>query len=141
MAIVKAFYFCNAMNKKKIRIIIALMSVALAGIISLQIYWIKHDISLKEKQFDQAVIQAMNSVVDQVETREAFHIISNRFFNLDPSRLSDLMLNDSMVDIPVHAAPVEEIENPRGVPGPPPIFDDLDNADINIEFHQPGNPR
>jgi two-component system phosphate regulon sensor histidine kinase PhoR len=143
MAIVKAFYFCIAMNKKKIRMIIALMSVALAGIISLQIYWIRHDINLKEKQFDQAVIQAMNSVVDQVETREAFHIISNRFFNLDPSRLSDLMLNDTMVDFPVpaHPAPVTELENPRTVPGPPPIFDDLDNADINIEFHQPGNPR
>lgn len=113
------------------------MSVALAGIIALQVYWIAHDIEIKEKQFDQAVSQAMNAVVDQIETREAFHIISNRFFDLDPERLSELMLDDSMVDLPVQPRTLAIREHP----GPPPIFDDLDNADINIEFHQPGSPR
>ena len=129
------------MNKKKIRLIIALMSVALAGIISLQVYWIAHDIRLKEKQFDQAVAQAMNAVVDQIETREAFHLISRRFYDLDPARISELMLNDSMYDLPLQIAGSPEQVAPAAVPGPPPIFDDLDNADINIEFHQPGNPR
>ena len=128
------------MDKKKIRLIIAFMSVALAGIISLQVYWIAHDIRLKENQFDQAVTQAMNSVVDQIETREAFHIISSRFYDMDPARISELMLNDSLYELPARTDETTELETPRAVPGPPPIFDDLDNADINIEFHQPGNP-
>src|SRR6186713_2292143 len=115
-------------NKRKIRIIIVLMSIALAGIIALQVYWIAHDITIKEKQFDQAVSQAMNAVVDRIETREAFHIISNRFFDLDPARLSELMLDDSLVEFPVHPHPIAVSER-TGSPGPPPIFDDLDNAD------------
>jgi len=113
------------------------MSIALIGIISLQVYWITHDIRLKEQQFDQAVSQAMNSIVDKIETREAFHVIRNRFFDFDPQQLRSLILTNALAGSPfeitdssidIHDSPVD----------PPPIFEDLDNADINIEFHRPG---
>ena len=55
------------MNKKSIRAIVILMSLALIGIISLQLYWILRDIRLKEQQFDQSVSQVMNSIVDRIE--------------------------------------------------------------------------
>ena len=51
------------------------MSVALIGVISLQLYWIFHDIRLKEQQFNQSVNQAMNSVVDRIERTEAMNIL------------------------------------------------------------------
>ena len=62
------------MNKHRIRWIIALMSIALLGIITLQVYWIMHDIQLKEQQFEQTVTQAMSSIVDRIETNEAMNI-------------------------------------------------------------------
>jgi len=51
------------MNKQRIRWIIALMSVALVGIICLQVYWISHDIRLKKNKFDQTVNQAMSAII------------------------------------------------------------------------------
>ena len=72
------------MNKHRIRWIIALMSIALLGIITLQVYWIMHDIQLKEQQFEQTVTQAMSSIVDRIETNEAMNILHDRIFDIDP---------------------------------------------------------
>ncbi len=126
------------MNKRQISWIIALMSVALIGIISLQVYWISHDIRLKEQQFDQTVNQAMNSIVDKIETREAFHIIRNRFFDFDPKQLSSLMMSNALAGSPFQISDTG-ISLPEIPNDPPPVMDDLDNADINIEFHRPGS--
>ncbi|MFI5220024.1 MAG: sensor histidine kinase [Bacteroidia bacterium] len=71
------------MQKNKITWIIVLMSLALLGIIFLQIYWFKHDFALKEQQFDQQVNDAMTAVVDKLETRQALSFIGNNFFPFD----------------------------------------------------------
>src|SRR5438105_4732749 len=88
------------MKKRHFSWIIALMSIALIGIISLQVYWITHDIRLKEQQFDQTVNQTMNAIVDKIETREAFHIIRNRFFDFDPQQLKLLMMRNALAGSP-----------------------------------------
>lgn len=126
------------MNKKQIRWIIALMSIALIGIISLQVYWISHDIQLKEQQFDQTVNQAMNTIVDKIETSEAFHIIRDRFFDFDPQQLRSLMMRNTLAGSPFEITDTS-ISIPELPNEPPPVFEDLDNADINIEFHRPGS--
>src|SRR6185436_13390588 len=126
------------MNKRQIRWIIVLMSVALIGIISLQVYWISHDIRLKEQQFDQTVNQAMNAIVDKIETREAFHIIRNRFFDFDPQQLRSLMMSNALAGSPFEISDTG-ISIPEMPSDPPPVIEDLDNADINIEFHRPGS--
>src|SRR5438046_3103550 len=126
------------MNKKQITSVIALMSIALIGIISLQVYWITHDIRLKEQQFDQTVNQAMNAIVDKIETREAFHIIRNRFFDFDPKQLRSLMMSNALAGSPFEITDTG-ISIPELPNDPPPVIDDLDNADINIEFHRPGS--
>src|SRR6187549_4443 len=113
------------MNKKQIRWIIALMSVALLGIISLQVYWITHDIRLKEQQFDQTVNQAMNAIVDKIETREAFHIIRNRFFDFDAQQLRSLMMSNALAGSPFQISDTG-ISLPEIPPNePPPVIDDL----------------
>ena len=128
------------MNKKSIRGIIALMSIALIGVIGLQLYWIFHDIRLKEQQFEQSVNQAMNSIVDRIETNEAMNILHERVFNFDPQRVTQLIIRDTTNFNPVTITDTS-IEIPN-LPGhPPPIMEDLDNADINIEFHRPGSNR
>jgi signal transduction histidine kinase len=126
------------MDKRKIRGIIALMSIALIGLISLQLYWILHDIRLKEQQFDQAVNQAMNSIVDRIETNEALTMLHGKVFNIDPTKITQLMIRDTASYVPVTVTDTS-IEVPSHYMAPPPIMDDLDNADINIEFHKPGS--
>jgi two-component system phosphate regulon sensor histidine kinase PhoR len=113
------------------------MSIALAGIISLQVYWITHDIKIKEQQFDQTVNQVMNSIVDRIETNEALNILNERVFRIDPSRITELMIRDTSTGIPVIITDTS-VEIPPHAIKPPPIVDDLENADINIEFHKPG---
>lgn len=114
------------------------MSIALMGIISLQLYWIFHDIKIKEQQFDQSVSQAMNEIVDRIETNEAMNMLHERVFRIDPSRITQLMIRDTASNIPVIITDTS-IEIPHHAVKPPPVVDDLDNADINIEFHRPGS--
>lgn len=126
------------MIKKSFKAIIVLMSLALIGIVSLQLYWILHDIKIKEQQFDQSVSQAMNSIVDRIETNEALEMLNERVFNIDPTRISKLMIRDTASTIPITITDTT-IEIPNHAVKPPPFADDLDNADINIEFHRPGS--
>ncbi len=128
------------MNRKNIRAIIILMSVALVGIISLQVYWIKHDIQIKEMQFDQAVNQSMNEIVDKIETNEAMNMLHERVFKIDPVKITQLMIRDTASTSPIMITDTS-IEMPHHPAKPPPVVDDLDNADINIEFHRPGSNR
>jgi two-component system, OmpR family, phosphate regulon sensor histidine kinase PhoR len=128
------------MNKKRIRWIIALMSVALIGIISLQVYWIKHDIAIKEQQFSQSVSQAMTAIVDKIETREAFSMMKERLIGFDPRPVRNLFVSDSS-SLPPLTITDSDIVFDRSFGKPPPLLDDLDNADINIEFQRPGSNR
>ncbi len=126
------------MNKRGFRAIIFLMSLALVGIISLQLYWILHDIQLKEQQFDQSVSQSMNAIVDRIETNEAFNILNDRVFKIDPTRITQLMIRDTSSSMPVTITDTS-IEIPKHLIKPQPFAAELDNADIDIEFHRPGS--
>ena len=55
------------MNAQRIRLIIGLMTVALIGVICLQIYWIGWSIRLNEEQFDKNVYAALNRVADKLQ--------------------------------------------------------------------------
>src|SRR6187551_1938680 len=90
------------MKKNRIRWIIALMSIALIGIICLQVYWISHDIHLKEQQFEQTVNQAMNAIVDRIETQEAFSIMNKKLVAYaDPSHITNILVLDSELLSPI----------------------------------------
>jgi two-component system, OmpR family, phosphate regulon sensor histidine kinase PhoR len=58
------------MNAQRIRLIIGMMTLALVGVICLQIYWIGWNIRLNENQFDKLVLGAMNKVADRLEYYE-----------------------------------------------------------------------
>ncbi len=115
------------------------MSIALLGIISLQVYWIAHDIKLKEQQFEQTVNQAMNAIVDRIETNEAMNMLHERIFDIDPAQISKMMMQDTAEEEPeLIYDTLYEIPSTAYLT-PSPFWSDLDNADINIEFHTPGN--
>lgn len=130
------------MNKYRIRWVITLMSVALIGIICLQVYWITHDIHLKEQQFEQTVSQAMNSIVDRIETHETFSLMNKKLVAYaDPSHVTNILVQDSELIAPISISDtdIDFPDYPAAPNGPAPLLDDLDNADINIEFHRPGS--
>ncbi len=59
------------MNKKKLYSLIALMGVALLGLVLFQGYWIRETVSANRQQFEQNVYEALNTVVHQLERKEA----------------------------------------------------------------------
>ena len=63
------------MNAQRIRLIIGLMTLALIGVISLQIYWIGWSIRLNEEQFNKNVYAALNRVADKLQHYEAVAVI------------------------------------------------------------------
>jgi two-component system phosphate regulon sensor histidine kinase PhoR len=66
-------------KKSGFRVTVFVMSFALAGLIMLQAYWIFHDFKLKEQQFDQSVMLAMNEIVAKVEQQENIKIVVQNF--------------------------------------------------------------
>ena len=64
------------MSQKWVKTLVALMSVVLVGLISIQVYWIKSAIALKKQEFERSVQKAIMSVANNLEKREA----ENYFF-------------------------------------------------------------
>ncbi len=58
------------MRKSTFILIIALMSSALIGIITVQIFWIKNSIASSERQFDREVHTALETVAKNIQNRE-----------------------------------------------------------------------
>jgi len=63
------------MNPRRIKLIIGLMTLSLAGIICLQIYWIGWNIRLNEEQFDKNVFAALNRVVGKLKYYEEVRVL------------------------------------------------------------------
>ncbi len=59
------------MKKNRIYALIALMSAALLGLVVVQVYWIRETVEANRQRFQQSVYEALNTVVHQLEQREA----------------------------------------------------------------------
>ena len=58
------------MSKRIFVLLVALMSVALIGIISVQIFWINNSIEMREQQFSTGVKYALAKVSENIQKRE-----------------------------------------------------------------------
>ena len=114
------------MKKGKFQLIVISMSIALAGLILLQAYWIKHDFESKAKQFDGTVMMAMNKIVEQVEEIENRRLVVNNFISLEDSNITFIGLNDSLLNIISSVAMEPPLPPPP--PGPPNPIRELDEA-------------
>ena len=88
------------LNKKIVSLIIILISVALTGLVSLQVYLLDRAIELEKQTFKNNVNNILNSIVKKLETQEALmKVIKVTAFH-DPSELGiavvDIQLNDSL---------------------------------------------
>lgn len=121
------------MQKSKIPFVIITMSIALLGIILLQIYWIRHDFAVKEQQFDQQVSEALNAVVDKIETRKALHFLGSNFFKYESDTNFWKAFDPSLLPLPPE--PPEEPEAPDEANTPPPTpapVMDIDNLKDSV---------
>lgn len=92
------------------------MGAALAGLIALQAYWIKHDIDIKENQFDMMVNQALENAVEKIEQTENVMFMSKQGM-LAPFKIKVqqhdsgivFTLNDSI--IPTAPDPLSELKD------------------------------
>ena len=67
------------MNKNYVKIITILASLAVLGLISIQVYWINNAIILGEQRFEQDVNDALNKVVSRMEKHTTASKISKKF--------------------------------------------------------------
>ncbi len=99
------------MNRKKIIWIAVLMSCSLIGVIAMQVNWILHDYHVKEEQFNRQVGEAMVAVVDRLESREAYKMVSNSFITLNNDSIFSLLRKNTKE--------WTELEAPPEPPAPP----------------------
>ena len=67
------------MNKGNIRVITIMASLALLGLIGIQVYWVNNAITLGEQRFEQSVNEALNNVVVRMEKQLAAARITRKF--------------------------------------------------------------
>ncbi|CAM4245388.1 sensor histidine kinase [Zobellia nedashkovskayae] len=72
------------MNKRLFVLLVALMSLSLIGIISVQFLWIKQSVEDKEEQFSNTVSEVLNEVSDKIEERETKDYFE-RYINIKDS--------------------------------------------------------
>ena len=51
------------------------MTLALTGLIFVQVFWIKNAVSIKEKQFDQLVSNALMDITEGIQKKEAIRLV------------------------------------------------------------------
>ena len=67
------------MKKSNVKSVTFFASIALIGLISIQVYWINNAFELSKEHFEQNVNEALNHVVDRVEKEQTAKQISKKF--------------------------------------------------------------
>jgi two-component system phosphate regulon sensor histidine kinase PhoR len=118
------------MKYKRFRMLFAAMSLALAGVVCLQIFWLSNAIDLEKKKFSEQVREAMVKASEKIESREAFTLLSDAF-GMDDALLPE-KANDSIVICSSNKTvqiinstnyipqPPKAPQSPGSVPPPPP---------------------
>lgn len=75
------------MTKDKVNILIALIAIALVGIIAIQLLWMKNAIKVQNELFDRSVNEAMIATSQRVETLHEVSVIRSIFGSKAPTYL------------------------------------------------------
>lgn len=93
------------MNKRAIWGIIGLMSVALIGIVVMQVYWIDQSLKASNEQFDRNVFAGLNQVAAKLEYAEVYATTSGFFtptLQSFPTSLQQEMTSQSAQGLPAN---------------------------------------
>lgn len=119
------------MNQRKFLFTVIGMSLALIGLIFLQAYWLRHDLQLKEQQFGENVMMAMNSIVEKVEEKENQRIIIRHFINSEDTLFTANLNTDSLMEL-IASVPPPPPEPPLSMPSPGEASRIQDAVNANI---------
>ena len=84
----------TCMSRLKIKFIIALLCLCLAGILAFQFFWIRSAFIVKEEQFRRSVNEALITVADKLETSDAVSFMSKKFCGNDKAIDSSCIINN-----------------------------------------------
>ena len=109
------------MKKGTLRLIVVLMTIAMVGLVSLQLYWINSAIKLNDKKFRQHVYEALNGIISRLEKQEIYSYVIGHF---DSARDSHGILVTGNFDSVMDLMPTIQriLANPRQ-------FDNPDTSD------------
>lgn len=134
------------MSKTKLFVIATLMSIALIGIIYMQVTWIVHDYEVIQQQFNTKVNEALHKVADRLETKEAFSIISNKLVTINNDSVFSIFRNreqltefpESPPEPPSPADPKISVLSPLYPPDYPDPLDEEGYDEIKMEIRNIG---
>ncbi len=128
------------MKKMKVRLVIGLMGIAVAGLILIQIIWITKAIEVNKEIFSRHVNDALQNVAMKLERKDAFAFVSTKSMKdtsiipdvgvktLSPSALKPYLLRDlrrlKYADYALTDVPVEFTDEHKHIPSlqQPPAF-------------------
>lgn len=97
------------MKEKHLKILVSVMALALIGLIVVQGYWLKSAIALKEQQFKESVMQAMNIAAQRLENVESYaKLKSSSSRNLKPFSIKTHTSIDTNFNSRTYSIEVEE---------------------------------
>lgn len=70
------------MKEKRLKIIIAVMSIAVIGLLVIQFYWISNLIKVEEDRFEKNVGEVLTVVVEKLEEKETLDVVEESFDSL-----------------------------------------------------------
>ncbi|HNR18638.1 MAG TPA: HAMP domain-containing sensor histidine kinase [Bacteroidia bacterium] len=133
------------MSRTRLFVIAALMSVALVGIIYMQVNWIVHDYEVIQEQFNTRVNEALHNVADRLETKEAYSIISNRLVTINNDSVFSVFRNkESLTEFPEEPPEpplppkISSVSSPLYPPDYPDPLDDESFDEIKMEVRNVG---
>lgn len=95
------------MNKRLFGFVLLLMGISLAGIILLQLFWIRNAIHLREEHFDRNVNLALRETVKKLESHENILLLNDRFTSFDREEI----ISDSIEDLFITAKDSENVHS------------------------------
>ncbi|MBL1213514.1 MAG: HAMP domain-containing histidine kinase [Ignavibacteriae bacterium] len=63
------------MKERRLKIIIAIMTFALIGLITIQLYWVANLVKLEEARFGSAVSDAISLVINRIDKQETANVV------------------------------------------------------------------
>ncbi len=122
------------MNRKILSIIIGLICLSLVGIISVQYFWIRNAIKVKEAQFDRSVNDALGNAVNKLETREDIAFLRSNVMADSVNSLVQAFANDTIFRLNNKLDSLLSSDELLHIPPPPPPPEAKQNT-FTFEYH------
>ncbi len=116
------------MKQKHLKIIIALMSLSVLGLIAIQFYWINIALQLEEERFNKNVGSALSEVVKLIDKSETARVLVKE---ISSSNNNHIVYLNKKKNIIIPKLPIDSTKQLQRYK-----FDfDSDNEDVNIEVY------